>query len=489
MRKIQRQVIGGILSLCFAFGLGQAAWAQDVVFKPTIQVQQKRQLAPGVTYFQVSGTTIGGSPLEIKVLEAELTRSDVEVRPIFANTGVTGREKLSSMGERTFAQGAINGSFFSTASPYLPVGNLVMDSKIQSVSDMLRTSMGIMENGRVKFGYFNPALHIKADNLEPIAIDKVNRAIGGKEVILYTPEWKPAVSAGAGCTLISLAPNGQGKLEVQETYGTALTTPPNGYLIHLPVELAASFEVGTIVAVNVESDSYWQNLKHLMTGGPLLVEQGEPVFQAVAEGFTGTVLKANPRTAIGVTKDGKMLLVTIDGRSTTSVGVTMEELAYIMKDLGAFEAMGLDGGGSTEMWVQGNIVNKLSEGTERPLNNGIIIVTGIPVYLNGERIYFDVPSQLINGRTLVPFRKLFEAIGAQVDYDSETKMITATKDDKVVQFIAGAKEATVGGELQTLDVPVRELQGRTLVPLRFAGVALGGSVEWTKNKTVVVNVR
>ncbi|HHU32582.1 MAG TPA: copper amine oxidase [Clostridia bacterium] len=490
MAKFKRKIWAGITTFCLFFSLGQAAWAKETGVKPTVEIISRQELEPGVVYAQASGKNVSGQPLVINILEADLSRSDVEVRPVLASGGVTSREKLSSISSRTYAVGAINGSFFSTASPYLPVGNLVVDGKVESASDMLRTSMGIIQNGTaktVKFGYFNPIIHIKKGNsLQAIMVDKLNRPITGAETIVYTSEWKQAVNPRTNYTLVTVVSNSQGKQVVESIGGTNLTVPKNGYILHLPLDFANFLAVGDEIGVNISFDSYWQNVKHLLTGGPLLVEEGQPVFQAVAEGFTGSVLNANPRTAIGITQNGKMLLVTIDGRSATSGGVTFEELAYIMADLGAYAAMGLDGGGSTEMIVQGKIVNQLSGGSERSLNNGIVIVTGIPVYLNGERLYFDVPPQLINGRTLVPFRKLLEALGAQVDYDPESQVITATKEDKMIQFKAGDTKAFINNEEYILDVPAKVLNGRTLVPLRFAGAALGGNVDWTANKTVVI---
>lgn len=492
MKNFRRKVCAGITTLCLFFSLGQVAWAQSEV-KPSVEIKSRQELEPGVVYAQADGKNIAGQPLVINILEADITRSDVEVRPVLASGGVTSREKLSSMSGRTYAVGAINGSFFSTASPYLPVGNMVIDGQLESASEMLRTSMGIFQNGTaksVKFGYFSPIIHItKGSTLQAIPVDKLNRPITGAETIVYTSAWKPAINPRTDYVLVTLIGNSKGKLEVQTIGGTNLTVPQNAYILHLPLEFADLLTIGDQVEVDISVDSYWQNVKHLLTGGPLLVEEGKPVFQAVAEGFTGSVLNTNPRTAIGITKSGKMLLVTIDGRSTASAGVTFDELAYIMVDLSAYAAMGLDGGGSTEMTVRGKIVNQLSGGTERALNNGIVIVTGIPVYLNGERLYFDVPPQLINGRTLVPFRKLLEALGATVDYEPETKMITATKEDQVIQFKAGDTKAYINGEEFILDVPAKEMSGRTLVPLRFAGAALGGDVQWTENKTVVVTTK
>lgn len=493
MIKRRSTFFKGIATTALLLGLcsGATAWADDLAglqVKPAVQLEKTTELAPGVKYRKYTGKTAQQGQLLVNVIEADITRKDVEVRPLIAADGITGRETLSSMAQRTNAVAAINGSFFSTSSPYLPVGNVVIDGQCLAVSDMLRTSMGWFKDGTVKFGYFKPGLAVTLQGAgQAVDISKVNRNASGQEVVLYTPHWGNTAGNGQNDNLVSLVPGSNGTYLVAEQAVGKINIPSNGLVLRLPADLAGAFWTGSEVKVSQASDLYWEGVRHLLTSGPLLVESGEPVFQAIQEGFTGTVLQANPRTAVGVTKSGQMLLVAIDGRSQESAGLTLEELSYLMADLGAYNAMALDGGGSTAMWVQGAIVNKPSDGKERALNNGLIVVAGIPVYLNGERLYFDVPPQLIKGRTLVPFRKIFERMGAQVNYDSSAKMITAVKGEQIIQFKAGAKEALVNGQQQILDVPAQEVNGRTLVPLRFAGVALGAQVTWTQEQTVLIN--
>jgi exopolysaccharide biosynthesis protein len=72
-----------------------------------------------------------------------------------------------------------------------------------------------------------------------------------------------------------------------------------------------------------------------------------------------------------------VLLVVIDGRQPRwSVGASLGELARIMRDLGAVEAMNLDGGGSSTMWVEGEVVNRPSDGTERKVTTAVLVLPG-----------------------------------------------------------------------------------------------------------------
>lgn len=71
----------------------------------------------------------------------------------------------------------------------------------------------------------------------------------------------------------------------------------------------------------------------------------------------GAIGGKNPRTAIGYTQDGNFIMVAVDGREGASVGLTLKELAWFMKSIGCINAMNLDGGGSTVMYVNGRVVN------------------------------------------------------------------------------------------------------------------------------------
>ena len=82
-----------------------------------------------------------------------------------------------------------------------------------------------------------------------------------------------------------------------------------------------------------------------------------------------------PRTAIGITGDQKLLLVTVNGRQPNiSVGMTLHELGNLLLELGALQAMNLDGGGSTTMVIRNLVLNLPSDGKERPVGNSIVVI-------------------------------------------------------------------------------------------------------------------
>ncbi len=100
--------------------------------------------------------------------------------------------------------------------------------------------------------------------------------------------------------------------------------------------------------------------------GPMLVTDGHIRVTADEEVFFGSSIPStHPRTAVGRTRDGSLILLVVDGRQPESRGVNLQELAAIMHDLGAVDALNLDGGGSTTLVVNGTLLNKPTGGTSQ----------------------------------------------------------------------------------------------------------------------------
>ena len=114
--------------------------------------------------------------------------------------------------------------------------------------------------------------------------------------------------------------------------------------------------------------------------------------------------------------------------------------------------------------------------------------SSIKVAIDGVNQTYDVMPVIDNGRTLVPMRAIFEALGASVSWDDATKTVTGTKDETVVVLQIGNKEVYVNNDKKELDVPAKIVDGRTLVPVRFISESLGCNVGWDDStKTVIIN--
>jgi hypothetical protein len=109
----------------------------------------------------------------------------------------------------------------------------------------------------------------------------------------------------------------------------------------------------------------------------------------------------------------------------------------------------------------------------------------IKVIYDGNVINFDVEPEIINDRTMVPMRAIFETFGAKVKWDGDTSTVTAKKKSKTISMTIGSTEMTKNDDTYTFDTaPVIE-EGRTLVPIRAISDLLGLNVEWDENKKTV----
>lgn len=109
----------------------------------------------------------------------------------------------------------------------------------------------------------------------------------------------------------------------------------------------------------------------------------------------------------------------------------------------------------------------------------------ISVRVDGIRLIFDQPPVAESGRTLVPVRAIFEALGATVEWDGDTQTVTSRRDSDVVSLKLGSKRMYVNNTEKTLDVPAKALNGRTLVPVRAISEAFGCDVIWDGNTRTV----
>jgi len=110
----------------------------------------------------------------------------------------------------------------------------------------------------------------------------------------------------------------------------------------------------------------------------------------------------------------------------------------------------------------------------------------ITVILDGQVLEFDVPPAIMDGRTMVPMRVIFEALGATVQWEGVTQTIFATTEDLEISAMIGFHSIRINGQSQAMDVAPVIVNGRTLVPIRFVSEAFGADVAWHGNTRTVV---
>ncbi len=118
---------------------------------------------------------------------------------------------------------------------------------------------------------------------------------------------------------------------------------------------------------------------------------------------------------------------------------------------------------------------------------GIIYVSTneVAVTIDGTAVEFDQQPLVINGRTLVPLRAIFEKLDATVEWDDATKTVTSTKDGTTISLTIGSNQLTVNGEAKELDVPATIVNGRTLVPARAVSESFNLNVGWDAETNTV----
>ena len=108
------------------------------------------------------------------------------------------------------------------------------------------------------------------------------------------------------------------------------------------------------------------------------------------------------------------------------------------------------------------------------------------ILLDGRYLTFDQPPVNRSGRILVPMRAIFEALGANVDWDKDNRKVTGTAKESKIQLVIGDSTAYINDKPVLLDVPAVIENGRTLVPVRFISESLDAEVDWDGNKKTVI---
>ncbi|NLC08198.1 MAG: hypothetical protein GX755_09595 [Syntrophomonadaceae bacterium] len=453
---------------------------------------ETKTLDKGISYYSMAKVLSDNSPVNIHYVKVDLNQPWVEIRPVLAGAGFYELGTLTNITQPYGAIAAINGPFYYPGGQRSVIDTTIIDQKLIVQSPRAATSLIITTNKDIYIDQFLPYTTIRLPDKKLIfRVDAMNRPCEtANGIAVYNSMFGQNMTNngedGGICTELVLKKDSQGKLKVAEIINGSTTIPPGGVVISFKgtcTNYVQHFSVGDTVVFEVDLKDK-PDILHMISNGPQLLSKGCKTVPINREGLDSGLWARHPRTAIGLTAKREVLMVVVDGRQETSVGVTFDELADIMLELGAVEAMALDGGGSSELLVKGDIANSLSDGRERKISAGLVVLNQIPIFINDKRIYFElteVPPTMENNRILVPVRKIFEALGAEVSWEGETRTVIATKGKTKVELPIGSTRAKVNGKNVKLDVPAKIHEERTLVPLRFVSQALGGKVSWDAN--------
>ena len=312
-----------------------------------------------------------------------------------------GREVISKLAARHGAAAAINAGFFPFAGN--PIGLHIQDGELVTEPGYNRTCLLLTRKGKATFAALGFSATVKAVkgkenyslaglNRRPAAPDKAGKL--ADELLLFTPIFFDNTLKSAGRVEVVLSgvsgPFTAGKTftgtveRVTEGGGTPLS---KGTVVLSGSGKGADFlrtaaTPGAKLSLRLDLTKMdgkpfdAHEIAYAVGGGPRLVTDGKPDIPLKAEGMSPTFSTTrHPRTAVGITRDGKILLVTVDGRQKgVSRGMSLPELAALLIRLGATEAANLDGGGSSVCVVRNQIVNAPSDGLERPVANMLVVL-------------------------------------------------------------------------------------------------------------------
>jgi hypothetical protein len=341
----------------------------------------------GVEYAQVE-KEISGLKVKMNLLRLDLKKVRLDVH--HALEKAIGLETTSSIALRHGGVAAINSGFFRLDKSEWAgdaAGILVIDKELLSESLNNRIAL-VLYNLRsetyARFQHLESRNELRVSDNQPLRILGVNREIKSfSDLVVYTPRFHSSTLTKNVLEVIVR----KGKvIEVLQNGGNA-RIPADGFVISATGDQISKLN-GLKPGVRLKelrlmppfSDELrghgeWFTTEDITNGVPQLIKNGKVDITWEQEKTTKSFVETrHPRTAVAKLKDGKFLMITVDGRSESSGGLSLYDLADYLLSIGAVDAMNLDGGGSTTMFLDGKVVNTPSDKEgERKVGDAIVV--------------------------------------------------------------------------------------------------------------------
>ena len=345
--------------------------------------------AAGGRVFSYVNEKVAEGPWSIHLIKLDRTNTEYELHTTLGNGQVTGMTTLTDQIKALPAElgrpiAAVNGDFYFTSPKAYngdPQGIQILNGELVSAPTE-HAAFWIDTAGKPRTGIVKSLFHVTwpDGNTQPFG---VNEKREGDAAVLYTPRMGPSTgtSADGREIILEVADKEQwlplrvgvkvrarGKA-VRDAGDTSLK--PGLIVFSLGPKLLGDIPTvapGDVLQISTATLPDMAGCQTAIGGGPRLVVDGKPV-----EGWSSPNQR-HPRTALGW-NDSHLYLLLVDGRQPgLSVGMSFQEMASYFIKLGCTHAVNLDGGGSASMWVLGQTVNSPSEGQERPVANGLVLV-------------------------------------------------------------------------------------------------------------------
>lgn len=373
-----------LVTLALALGVpaaGSTERTHDREPGPSAPIVKTKKIAPGLIYTKIVQRQVPRRTFVLKVDLAKALTLDVTL----ARSRLPARDQLSDIVRRHGALAGVNGDFGGSGNPVHP---FAQDGELLRTTSALGTLFAATrDESEVLFG--RPSVSVTLTDRNTGRVYTLDRWNQGEpmpgELVGFSPlggtlELPPANACSARLLPQGppepAEPDGVRRDYVVDTVACAEEpmTRSGGVVISATPATDEATELLALapgIPMRLRWSLGWANVFDAVGGAPLLLRDGEVV------GECNSGCGRQPRTGVGVTAAGKILLVVVDGRQTRwSLGPTYLEFAQIMDDLGAVTALNLDGGGSSTMVVDGEVVNRPSDGHERAISNAILILPG-----------------------------------------------------------------------------------------------------------------
>lgn len=389
-----------------------------LVSPASTQIWEKR-LGPGLTYRMEVDEAI---PRLIHALRWSPGAKTFDVVPALAGGTVyeagpsDGRKTVSETVKDLKAVAGINADFFPWTGD--PLGLMVRDGEILSLPYPGRVSFG-WNGPKVSLG-FPKATAVVKSGTQSFTLDTFNAAVPENQFGVFTSS--AGVASGKGLVSAQRFQITSGSWTSGQTvHGKALGGYTGGPIeagefvimgTGTKVGLAEALSTSQDVQCTVTLSGDFSTATSVVSGGPVLVSKGLVATDSVAEDFPESFYgKRHPRSAIGVTVEGDFWLVVVDGRQGFSAGSTIDELARVMQRLGCMEAINLDGGGSSCLNIDGQVINRPSEGKEREVASILAVMGKLSLDPGGAKL---LAPEKVKPKSKTPL-KLLDEQGKEID--------------------------------------------------------------------------
>jgi hypothetical protein len=357
-------------------------------------------VAPGVVHRHGTWTTSAGSQT-VEFIDVAAAPAGIRLEASYAAGGLSTLQRMSGQAAHVSMDGhrvvaAVNGDTWTqdAVGQSAPTGLLVHAAELISASRSARPTIGFDPFGAAITGDVGVTTTLTLpDGFTTLTVDRINKPRNAGELDLYTERWGLSTGTRSDGTEVTLFAPGLPLTTSGAWTATVMAVAPSGGDSGIPssglvlsaqgadAAALATLAVGQTVTLTTSVPYPWASVWEAVSGREWLVRDGVAGVSPVSSTTAGT----HPRTAVGVRVDGSLLLTTVDGRLRgESSGVTADDLAALLVGQGVVNAINLDGGGSTTALarrpgdVGATVVNTPSDGTERRVADGLLVVSSFP---------------------------------------------------------------------------------------------------------------